>query len=129
MDVTSKIIITDEDLQEVAKVTPLAGGFIRDFSRFYLAFHHSEGLDGFYVHDPSTLFYIEQSELFKTKTAAIQVVTEGIAIGQTIAAFPPQSERLAAWKNVKMNQYADRVDSEGARQLLLKRFKQIQLVK
>jgi len=129
LDVTTQIIVNDDDLAKLEQVNPLAGGFIRDFSQFYLAFYRSVGVtEGFYVHDPAALFYVIDPALFTTKSAAIRVASAGIAIGQTIAALPPQNQR-GAWQGVKLNQYASQVDSDKARQLFLSRLAKLKFVK
>ncbi|WP_170252897.1 nucleoside hydrolase [Colwellia echini] len=129
LDVTTKIMVVEKDLAQVAISNPLAGGFIKEFTQFYLDFHYEQGLNGFYIHDPSPFIYLEQPELFSTKNAAIRVVTQGMAIGQTIAAFSPQRERLPQWQHVKVNTYANQVDSDKAKKLLLTRFSEVNFIK
>ncbi len=128
LDVTTKVIVSDKDLQKLEKDNPVPGGFIRDFSQFYLAFYRSVGVEeGFYVHDPAALMYVVAPELFSTREAAIRVASEGIAIGQTIAALPPQNTR-GAWKDVKLNRYADTVDSKAAKKLFLSHMRKVRFV-
>jgi purine nucleosidase len=129
LDVTTKIIVNDNDLAKLQINNTVAGGFIRDFSQFYLKFYQSIGVtEGFYVHDPSALIYLVQPELFTTKSAAIRVAVDGIGIGQTIAALPPQHKR-GAWQGVKFNHYADNVEPEKARKLFLSRLLTLKFVK
>jgi inosine-uridine nucleoside N-ribohydrolase len=45
-----------------------------------------------YVHDPSAVAYAIDRELFSTEKARVRVVTEGIAIGQTIAVSGDRGE-------------------------------------
>lgn len=130
LDVTTKIVVNDQDLKSIEQATPVAGGFIRDFSQFYLDFYRSNGVtEGFYVHDPAALLYVIDPQLFTTKTAAIRVASEGIALGQTIAAIPPMNEREGNWKEVKLNRFADTVNAEKARDLFLSRMSKVNFVK
>lgn len=130
LDVTRKIIVGDDDLELLEKANPIAGGFIRDFSQFYLKFYRSIGFtEGFCIHDPAALLYVIDPQLFTTKTAAIRVASEGIALGQTIAAIPPMNEREGNWKEVKLNHFADTVNGEKARDLFLSRMLKLNFVK
>jgi purine nucleosidase len=129
LDVTTQIIVNDDDLKSVQQSNPIAGKFIRDFSQFYLDFYRSVGVtQGFYVHDPAAIMYIIRPELFANQTAPIRVVTQGIAIGQTIAAIPPMNLRLKEWKNVKLSQYANSVNHQQARALFLSRLSKVKFV-
>ncbi len=128
LDVTTKIIVSDQDLTTLANRNRIAGGFIRDFSQFYLDFYRSVGItEGFYVHDPATLLYLIQPTLFSTQKAAIRVATTGIGIGQTIAAKSLQSKR-GAWQGIKFNAYANQVESEQAKALFLSRLDAVKFV-
>lgn len=127
-DVTRKVMVDADDLAALARKNPVAGGFVRDMTKFYLDFHRSVGAEGgFYIHDPSALMYVIEPTLFHTKKAAIRVATQGLAIGQTIA-----SQRLKTqsdvWQVNKFNAYADQVDSEGAKALLLSRLATVKFV-
>ena len=51
---------------------------------------------GFYVHDPSAVAYLIDPGIFSTGTARVRVVTEGIALGQTIADSGTRAERWDA---------------------------------
>lgn len=127
-DVTRQVRLNESDLKELAATNPVAGGFIRDMTKFYLDFHRSTGVTGgFYIHDPSALMYIVKPSLYTTKKAAIRVATEGLAAGQTISA-PSLEWQGDLWSANKFNAYANSVDSEGARNLLLKRLAEVEFV-
>lgn len=127
-DVTRKVRLDEPDLDELARRNPVAGGFIRDFSNFYLEFHRATGVtDGFYIHDPSAVMFVIRPELFTTKKAAIRVATEGLAAGQTIAS-PRLKGQTDYWTANKFNAYADSVDSDKARELLLNRLAEVEFV-
>jgi inosine-uridine nucleoside N-ribohydrolase len=95
LDVTTVVRLTDERIQRIARDDELIGGFIRKISRFYRQFYESIGLSGgFYVHDPSAVAFVLDRSLFTTKKAPVRVAREGIATGQTVAAF----ERASEWE-------------------------------
>ena len=127
-DVTRQVMIDQDDLHELARRNPLAGGFVRDMTAFYLEFHRSVGVTGgFYIHDPSALMYLVRPELFEVTRAAIRVVTDGLAVGQTIAA-PYLESPAGTFKANRFNQYASGVDHEAARELLLSRLAEVEFV-
>lgn len=128
-DVTRRVKLDEPDLLDLAKKNPAAGGFIKDMTKFYLDFHRSTGVTGgFYIHDPSALMYVVKPELYTTKKAAIRVVTEGLAVGQTIAS-PKLEGQGDLWTANKFNAYANSVDSEKAKEFLLHRLAQVEFVK
>jgi len=93
LDVTTRVRLTDDRLQRMAAKDPRVGDFMYRISRFYKQFHDSTGVSGgFYVHDPSAVAFAIDPSLFSTEPAPVRVVTEGIAIGQTIAAPGTRAE-------------------------------------
>ena len=86
LNTTTKVKLNDEILRRVKDRNNRSGPFIWSITRFYMDFHktmnHVEG--GIYVHDPSAIMSIIDPSLFTVRTGAVRVVTEGIAIGETI---------------------------------------------
>ena len=96
------------------------GQFISDISEFYIAFYKSIGLnDGFFVHDPSAILYLLKPEFYTVQKAPVRVVTDGIAIGQTIAGWPPHDTRDGAWQGRPEVSLALEVDTVAAHTYLL----------
>ena len=113
IDVTHETIAREEFFELLRDTGGKAGDFVYRTSRFYLDFH--EQVTGAYecpVHDSSAVAYLLNPSLYKTKTAAVRVVTEGIAIGQTIAADPGADFESDAWKDQPTCQICIGVDSE-----------------
>lgn len=128
LDVTSKVVVGPSDLEELTEANPITGQFLTDISAFYLAFYNSVGVDdGFYVHDPSAILYLLKPDFFETYKAPVRVVTEGIAIGQTIAAFPPHDTRPGNWKNIPKSNIALKVNSAESRRFILNRLASLEL--
>jgi inosine-uridine nucleoside N-ribohydrolase len=97
LDVTERVLLDDARLERMAARDPRVGGFVYRISRFYERFHEQTGVTGgFYVHDPSAVAYAIDPSLFSTEKARVRVVTEGVAIGQTIAVSGPRGEQWAA---------------------------------
>ena len=114
LDVTTRVRLTDDRLLRMAGKDPRVGGFLYRISRFYKQFHESTGVTGgFYVHDPSAVAYAIDPSLFSTEQARVRVVTEGIAIGQTIAASGPRADRWDPTRGRPEATVCRGVDGEG----------------
>ena len=112
LDVTTKVIMTDQILEAVRKTNSRYGGFIYEISRFYLDFH-IEDLGGFYVHDPSAVMYLIDPDIFKIREGPVRVLTAGIGIGQTIMATYGYHRELEAWKDQPVTSAAVDVDADA----------------
>ncbi len=114
LDVTMKTVMDNEYMERLNKTGGEEGEFIYEISRYYDKFHRETvGMDGFAVHDSSAVAYVISPQLFTVDTGALRVVTEGIAIGQTILSpagvhFPP-----GAWDGVPHKQVGVDVNSQG----------------
>lgn len=113
IDVTHETVARDAFFEMLQTTAGKAGDFIYRSSRFYLDFHKQ--VTGAYecpVHDSSAVAYLLRPDLYETKAAAVRVVVEGIAIGQTIAADPRADFESDAWKDQPVCQICIGVDSE-----------------
>lgn len=101
LDVTQKVKLNDDILLRIKDRNERYGSFLFSITRFYMNFHknvnHIKG--GFYVHDPSAVMYLIDSSLFKLARGPVRVVTEGIAIGETIMPAYDYQLELPAWKD------------------------------
>ena len=85
LDVTQETVMSNSYVNDLAEVAGDDGRFVRQISVHYQEFHrHRDGLDGFYLHDPSAVAFALHPEFYRTETGPVRVVTGGIAIGQTI---------------------------------------------
>ena len=85
LDVTQRTIMSRDYLASLRDRGGAAGQFVWDVSRHYDAFHEqSAQLAGIYVHDSSAVAYVLAPHLYTTRSGPVRVVTEGIAVGQTI---------------------------------------------
>jgi inosine-uridine nucleoside N-ribohydrolase len=85
LDVTQKTIMSTAYLAGIRDRARDAGQFVWDVSRHYADFHRtSADVEGIYVHDSSAVAYVLAPELYTTRTGPVRVVTEGIAVGQTL---------------------------------------------
>jgi inosine-uridine nucleoside N-ribohydrolase len=94
LDVTTRLRLSDDRLERMARSDRRLGDFVYRISRFYKQFHDSIGVTGgFYVHDPTAVAFAIDASLFSTEQAPVRVVTDGLAIGQTIAATGESAKR------------------------------------
>jgi len=112
LDVTQQTQMRDTYLRGLAETGGDRGRFIWDITRFYVDFHRRSGHAAMWVHDSSAVAYWLDPSLFTTRTGAIRVVTEGIAVGQTIQKpdgkhFPP-----GAWDGRPSHAVCVAVESE-----------------
>lgn len=114
LDVTQQTIMTEAYLAELATAAGSDGAFVRAISAFYQNFHReSAGLNGFYVHDSSAVALALHPEFYTMETGAIRVVTEGIAIGQTIIKPDGRGYPPGAWDNRPSQSIAVGVDADA----------------
>jgi inosine-uridine nucleoside N-ribohydrolase len=113
IDVTHETIARDEFFESLKANAGKAGDFIYRTSRFYLDFHEqNNGVHECPMHDSSAVACLLDPSLYETKAAAVRVVTDGVAIGQTIAGDPNADFESDAWKDKPMCQICIGVDSE-----------------
>jgi purine nucleosidase len=117
LDVTQQTLMTTEYLKALADEGGDAGRFIWEITRLYEAFHHSAGLSSIYVHDASAVAYLIDPTLFATRCGAIRVVTEGLAVGQTIQKPDGYSFGPGPWDGRPSHKICTGVDSEKLRSL------------
>jgi inosine-uridine nucleoside N-ribohydrolase len=112
LDVTQKVKLNDDILLRIKNKNPQYGPFLLSITRFYMNFHKNveQVKGGFYVHDPSAVMYLIDSTVFTMKRGPVRVVTEGIAIGQTIMPAYDYQLELPAWKDKPLVSAAVDVD-------------------
>ena len=118
LDVTEETIMTEAYLAQFAAEAGADGKFVRDISAFYQDFHRdSAGLDGIYTHDSSAVFYALHPEWYRTERGTIRVVTDGIAIGQTIIKPEGKSFSPGPWDDRPVQTICVGVDAPAVLEL------------
>lgn len=85
LDVTTRCVFTTEDAQQLAINGGEAGRLLWEISRGYEALYKlHDGLDGCCLHDVAAAACLLDPTLFATRSGVIRVVTDGVAIGQTV---------------------------------------------
>ena len=113
LDVTQETIMPAATIDRLGQHGGPEGRFIRDIARFYLDFHQeTEGMDAMFTHDSSAVAYLLDPSLFTTRRGPVRVVTEGIAIGQTIQKPDGKKNTPPAWQGRPSQTICVGVDSQ-----------------
>lgn len=100
LDVTMQTVMDDAYMADLRASGSATAEFIYQISRFYRGFHDQDyGLAGLHTHDPSAIAYVIDPTLFTTEPGPIRVVTEGIALGQTLMDRRQRWYQANAWSN------------------------------
>ena len=121
LDVTYQTIMPDEPMQRIAAASPVVGGFLQKICAFYANFYRNvAGFDGFSIHDPATVMYVTNPELFTTERGQIEVVKEGAGAGKTF--FAPKGRQYAEdyWSKRDNVEVCVKVDKAGVLALIEK---------
>ncbi len=85
LDVTERVRLTQEELQEIKGYGNEAGPFLYEMLQKPLQYHLSIGNDGAELHDCFPVLYLACPELFDTEEAGVAVETKGgISLGKTV---------------------------------------------
>ena len=118
-DTTRQVRITDDFLARIRDHGGSMGRFLHDISLFYRDYYRSVGAtDGFYAHDPTAMAFVIDPDLFRTEERAVRVVTEGMAIGEVIAATERHYIQPGPWFGIPKASITAEVDSQGVLDLL-----------
>lgn len=117
-DTTRQVRITDDLLERVRDRGGSSGQFLYDVSLFYRDYYRSIGVtDGFYAHDPTAMAFVIDPTLFRTEKRAVRVVTDGMAIGEVIAATERHSSQPGPWHEIPKASITVEVDGGGVLKL------------
>lgn len=85
LDVTREIILTPNYIELIKQIGGSVAEFIVNITRFYVDFHwNQERTLGCVINDPLAVAYFIDRSLCKGFTSYVDMVTEGVAIGQTL---------------------------------------------
>ncbi|MCR4657941.1 MAG: nucleoside hydrolase [Lachnospiraceae bacterium] len=85
LDVTERVYLTEEDMEEIKGYGSRAGQFVYDILRKPWSFHKTMGNPGVQMHDSCPVLYLYRPELFTAKEAGVYVETKGrVTVGKTV---------------------------------------------
>jgi purine nucleosidase len=117
LDITHKVLSTEERVARIGKLgNPVADATVGMLSFFHRYDTEKYSSPGTPLHDPCTIAYLLQPELFKTKECNVSVETESeLTMGHTAVDFWHVTDKP---QNVK---WAYDVDADGFYELLTER--------
>lgn len=109
LDVTHRIMISDNDLDNLGQHAGATGSLIRESSRFYVDFYVSKGAARQTVdsggehqcamHDAAAIAFVLLPDAFTVARGAARVVPDGIAAGQLIVNRTDYSYPIPHWQH------------------------------
>ena len=85
LDVTRKIVLTPNIIEFINRLDKKISKYITEITRFYIDFHwEQEGIIGCVINDPLAVAYFINRDLCKGFDSYVEVVHDGIAMGQSI---------------------------------------------
>ena len=85
LDVTRKIVLTPNIIEFINRLEKEKSKFITEITRFYIDVHwQQEGIIGCVINDPLAVAYFIDRNLCKGFDSYVEVVHDGVAIGQSI---------------------------------------------
>ena len=94
LDVTHQVLMHTAYLDALGRDGGMEGRFIRDITRCYEDFYNARTGGGIFSHDASAVACALDPTAFTLRQGAVRVVTEGLAVGQTIQS--PQGIQFSA---------------------------------
>ena len=87
LDVTMETIMMASYIDELSRNAGDAGKLLSEITPYYLNFFKErEGVDGFACHDSSAIAYLEDPDVYTTKSGTLSVVLDGEQRGRTLFA-------------------------------------------
>lgn len=118
LDVTEETIMDEAFIQQLQQKAGDAGSFIHDITRFYFNFYESiSGNRSCPIHDSSAVACLLEPGLYEMEEGPVRVISEGIAMGQTILGDEPERYASDAWLNRPSCRVARNVDGEAVKRL------------
>ena len=120
LDVTHETIMNEAFIDTLARTAGDAGAFIHDITRYYFNFY--AGISGARecpTHDSSAVAYLLHPALYDCVSAPVRVVSEGIAMGQSIMGENAQAYVSDAWLDRPPCNVCTAVDGPAVVQLYL----------
>ena len=91
LDVTTKVIQTEEYLNEIYAAGTVASNLLKAVVPFYMdVYSKYYGPKQIHTHDPSTIAYLVNPKLYTIQSAPVFVETQGLCAGQTVPDFRRQ---------------------------------------
>ena len=116
LDVTRKIVLTPNIIEFINRLDKNIARYITEITRFYIDFHwEQEGIIGCVINDPLAVAYFIDRSICSGFDSFVEVVEEGIAMGQTVV------DSFDFYKRDKNSIILTQVDEKKFMNMFLKR--------
>ncbi|QJA08792.1 nucleoside hydrolase [Romboutsia sp. CE17] len=116
LDVTRKIVLTPNIIEFINRLDKNIAKYITEITRFYIDFHwEQEGIIGCVINDPLAVAYFIDRSICSGFDSFVEVVEEGIAMGQTVV------DSFDFYKRDKNSIILTQVDEKRFMNMFLKR--------
>lgn len=125
LDVTHKVLLTRNQIQEIAQRDSVLNELVAAATPFYLDFYRKNNkIDGIFVHDSSAVAYLLKPALFTVEAYPVKVETiNSISLGKTWPMIDNSDNREATkpWQNRRKVNICVDVQAEEVIKLLMQR--------
>lgn len=115
LDVTHQVLMSSAYLDALGQEGGAEGRYLRDITRGYERFYQQRTGGGIYAHDASAVACALDPSRFAVQHGALRVVTEGLALGQTIQSRRGHRHAAPDWDGLPEQQACVAVDADGVR--------------
>jgi inosine-uridine nucleoside N-ribohydrolase len=115
LDVTHQVPMSSAYLDALGREGGDEGRYLRDITRAYERFYHHRTGGGIYAHDASAVACALDPTRFQVRHGALRVVTDGLALGQTVQSQRGHRHAAPDWQGLPEQQVCIAVDAEGVR--------------
>jgi inosine-uridine nucleoside N-ribohydrolase len=113
LDVTHQVLMSTAYLDALGDEGGAEGRFMRDISRAYERFYLRRTGGGIFAHDASAVACALDASRFEVQHGAVRVVTEGLALGQTIQSRRGLVHSATDWDGLPEQRACVAVDALG----------------
>lgn len=114
LDVTSQVVMTPSFMEGLEASAGPAGAFLHAISKPYAAFYGGrDGIIGCCVHDAAAVAFVIDPSMFEVRRGSIRVITDGIALGQTLQKVEGELFGPSAWDDQPIQAITVGVRAEG----------------
>lgn len=110
LDVTHKIVCTQDDFAGCARAARELGGFLNEAVKFYIDFHRAgerNPVDGCHMHDPSAIISVVEPQLFAIDEIPLRVMLNGEKLGETVRNTGNERSPIQVATKVDVNRVRD----------------------
>jgi inosine-uridine nucleoside N-ribohydrolase len=113
LDVTHQVLMSTAYLDALGDEGGADGRYLRDITRPYERFYRQRTGGGIFAHDASAVACALAPQRFEVRQGALRVVTDGLALGQTLQSQRGHHPAAQDWNGLPEQQACIAVDADG----------------